>query len=309
MSGYLGSGDLHMDRLTEDGLSTGFVLVGNATQFAITEETETKERISTGRDTYGQALDTASIKKPAKITITLDELNKENLAMALLGEVSVLNQGSGTGVSEVVSAKSGKFLELGKGNLATANLKVEANDGATAVAWIASTAYVVGDFIIPTSANDHYYKCTTAGTSDSSEPTWPTDGSTVTDATVVWTDMGVIEYTLETDYRVNYRVGLLEILAAGAITDGQSLKVTYSHNAISGYTIAGSVLPTIKAKLMLDGKNFADGKSVIVRVDEAVLTPGGEMDFLASDFSTMELSGTLRTQTGKTSPYSVELRD
>ncbi len=309
MSGYLGSGDLHMDRLEEDGSSSGFVLVGNATQFAITEETETKERISTGRNTYGQALDTASIKKPAKITITLDEMNKENLAMALLGDVSVLKKGAGTGVSEMVPAKSGKFLELGKGNLASANFKVEANDGVAAAVWQASTVYSVGDFVIPTVANARYYKCTTAGTSDASEPTWPTNGSTVADATVVWTDMGTIEKTLDTDYRVNYRVGFLEILAAGAITDGQDIKITYDHNAISGYTISGSVRPTIKAKLMLDGKNFSDGKPVLVRVDEAVLTPGGEMDFLASDFSTMELSGTLRTLTGRTSPYSVELRD
>ncbi len=309
MSGFLGSGDLYMDRLAEDGSSTGFVLTGNATQFAITEESETKERISTGRDTYGQALDTASVKKPAKITITLDELKKENLAMALLGDITALNQGAGTGQSEIITAKSGKFAQLAKGNLAEANFKVENNDGASASAWQATTAYVVGGFVIPGTANGHYYKCTTAGTSDATEPTWPTDGTTVTDGTVEWLDMGVIEKTKDTDYRVNYRVGLLEVLAAGAITDGESLKVTYDHNAISGYTIAGSVQPTIKAKLMLDGKNFADGKAVIVRIDEAVLTPGGEVDFLSDDWTTMELSGTLRTLTGQTSPYSVELRD
>ncbi len=309
MSGYLGSGDLYMDRLAEDGSNTGFVLVGNATQFAITEESETKERISTGRDTYGQALDTASIKKPAKISITLDELKKENLAMALLGDVAAMSQGAGTGESETVTAKSGKFSQLAKGNLAEANFKVENNDGATASAWQASTAYSVGDFTIPTAANGHYYKCTTAGTSDVSEPTWPTDGSTVTDGSAEWQDMGVIEYTKDTDYRVNYRIGLLEILSSGNITDAESLKVTYDHNAISGYTISGSVRPTIKAQLMLDGKNFADGKAVIVRVDEAVLTPGGEVDFLSDDWTTMELSGTLRTLTGQTSPYSVELRD
>jgi hypothetical protein len=56
--------------------------------------------------------------------------------------------------------------------------------------WVASTAYALNDLRMPTSANENgiYYKCTTAGTSGSTEPTWPTTiGATVTDGTAVWT--------------------------------------------------------------------------------------------------------------------------
>ncbi len=54
--------------------------------------------------------------------------------------------------------------------------------------WAASTAYVVGDTIKPTTPNDHIYKCTTAGTSGGSEPTWGTTiGGTTSDNTVTWT--------------------------------------------------------------------------------------------------------------------------
>ncbi|MCD6418865.1 hypothetical protein J7M00_08805, partial [bacterium] len=54
-------------------------------------------------------------------------------------------------------------------------------------AWSASTAYSEGDYIRPTSANGYSYECTVAGTSGSSEPTWPTTlGETVTDGTVTW---------------------------------------------------------------------------------------------------------------------------
>ena len=59
---------------------------------------------------------------------------------------------------------------------------------ATLDIWVASTAYSVGDCIVPTSSNGFRYTCTIAGTSDSSEPTFPTVGigSTVVDNTVTW---------------------------------------------------------------------------------------------------------------------------
>lgn len=53
-----------------------------------------------------------------------------------------------------------------------------------------STAVTVGQTTVPAILNGHMYKCTTAGTTGSSEPTWPTgSGSTVTDGTAVWTEM------------------------------------------------------------------------------------------------------------------------
>ena len=57
-------------------------------------------------------------------------------------------------------------------------------------AWAASTAFVVGDIRRATTeqASGLWFRCTTAGTSASSEPNWPTDiGSTITDNTCVWT--------------------------------------------------------------------------------------------------------------------------
>ena len=69
--------------------------------------------------------------------------------------------------------------------------------------WEASTAYTarltadagVGDVVSPTTENGYFYQCSTAGTSDSSEPTWSTtiDGTT-NDGTAVWTTIRA--YTL-----------------------------------------------------------------------------------------------------------------
>jgi hypothetical protein len=57
-------------------------------------------------------------------------------------------------------------------------------------AWVASTAYALGDVRVPTAGleNGFRYECTTAGTSGASAPTWSTvEGGTTTDNTVTWT--------------------------------------------------------------------------------------------------------------------------
>ena len=61
---------------------------------------------------------------------------------------------------------------------------------AAVAAWAASTAFSVGNIRRATTsqASGLWFRCTTAGTSAGSEPSWPTDiGSTITDNTVVWT--------------------------------------------------------------------------------------------------------------------------
>lgn len=53
--------------------------------------------------------------------------------------------------------------------------------------WVPDTSYSVGDRII---VNGYILRCTTAGTSGTTEPLWPfgfTSGETVTDNTVIWT--------------------------------------------------------------------------------------------------------------------------
>lgn len=52
-----------------------------------------------------------------------------------------------------------------------------------------STAVSVGDFTIPATPNGRLYRCTTAGTTGSGEPTWSTtNGGTTTDGTATWTE-------------------------------------------------------------------------------------------------------------------------
>lgn len=66
--------------------------------------------------------------------------------------------------------------------------------------WVASTAYSLNDIVKSTSAtkNGYYFKCTTAGTSGTAEPTWDTTiGNTTNDNTAVWTNQGKIHEITE----------------------------------------------------------------------------------------------------------------
>ena len=58
----------------------------------------------------------------------------------------------------------------------------------TATARANSTAYTLYQVVEPATRNNYRYRCTVAGTSGSSPPTWPTTvGTTVTDGGVTWT--------------------------------------------------------------------------------------------------------------------------
>jgi hypothetical protein len=54
-----------------------------------------------------------------------------------------------------------------------------------AMAWQPSTAYDIGDSVTPTGGSTNRFIATTAGTSGTSEPTWPTSG-TVEDGSETW---------------------------------------------------------------------------------------------------------------------------
>ena len=63
--------------------------------------------------------------------------------------------------------------------------------------WVTETAYAVGDIAKATTYNSHTYLCTTAGTSDVTEPTWgTTNGGTTSDGTVTWTCYDMKTYAI-----------------------------------------------------------------------------------------------------------------
>lgn len=110
---------------------------------------------------------------------------------ALLRAVQALD----TTKSREILASFSKIVGVPQGRFYT---KIYKNDGSTTGqtaggfirhgsqydAWEASTAYSLNDMI---EASGKIYKCTTAGTSGSSAPTWPTSGTVTDGSTLVWT--------------------------------------------------------------------------------------------------------------------------
>jgi hypothetical protein len=136
--GFLGAGDLYISRYNPvSGLFDGFTGPFEATKFEVKPNVELKELASRGRSTYGQVIETVALPQPADFTLELPEVNKESLAIALLGTESTINQGGGTWTDAVVEiTKKGEWIDLGKQNVTAAGFTVT-NVGGT-------TTYVLG---------------------------------------------------------------------------------------------------------------------------------------------------------------------
>lgn len=68
--------------------------------------------------------------------------------------------------------------------------------------WVASTAYAVGDVVIPVPETGYYYVCTTAGTSGAAAPAFGTSTwGTFADNTVTWTTIPKTNDTYNTEWQ------------------------------------------------------------------------------------------------------------
>lgn len=246
--GFLGAGDLYIARYNP--VSAGFdPYMGpyEATQFEIKPNVELREMSSRGRSTYGQVIESVPLPQPADFTVAMPEVNRESLAIALLGTTSAINQGSGNVTDEAIVAKKGAWVPLSKSNIATAGFTVENTAG--------TTTYVLG-----------------------------------------------------TDYEVNYRLGWIRIIGS-TITDGASLNVSFTYNAVTGSKISGATNSQIRAKFLLDGVNFADNLPVIVEVHEGIIAADAAFDFLSDNFASVSLPGRMKTPVGMSEPFTVKLLD
>lgn len=115
-------------------------------------------------------------------------------------------------------------------------------DSTWASVWAASTSQSLGSWRRPSVSNNYIYECTTAGTTGSSEPTWPTTvGNTVADGTATWTcraqypnaagDTTTIGagHTITYDLSSTTQLGAITINGLFSFATNMSTKLTLGH--------------------------------------------------------------------------------
>ena len=136
----------------------------------------------------------------------------------------------------------------------------------------------------------------------------PLTKGSLTGAQTVTNSAASTTYVLGTDYNINKQTGWLQAIVGGAITDAQSLKVTSTYGAYTGTKISGATKTDIRAEIIFDGINQADGLPCIVTIREAIIAADAAFDFLSDKFNTVNLPGSMKTPVGQAEPFTVELR-
>ena len=134
---FIGAGDVYIDRLTGAGVRQGSVKIGIG-KLEIKPNVDLKEQTSKGRDSYGQVIASVALNKPAELNISLTQVDRKALAIALLGDdvAHAITSGSVlVGAPEAVTVYDDKAVFLAHRNVSTVVVK-DATD---------TTTYVVGD--------------------------------------------------------------------------------------------------------------------------------------------------------------------
>ena len=306
---YLGAGDLYFDRFTDTGVSTGFVKLGNCNKFELKAAAETVEFKSKGRDSYGEVIATATKPKEPRLAVEINQMDQAALEVLFHGTgTAVAKSGTTVALETVVAPGANKLVALA--NRGISAVTVTRKRSVDASNWTAETAYTAGTYVNTVTDADppHFYKCTTAGTTGATEPTWPVNGGTVSDGAggtaAVWTDQGVVTLVDGTGYdydAAQARLGMLEMKVA--TYEGESLNVAYTYASETGYKITGNTRPTIKGAFRLDGTNLVTGDNVFATVYEAQLVAQNGLDALADGEQQLSLEGPIKTPTGRTEPF------
>lgn len=122
----IGAANVYFDRFDVNGDSTGYRHVGNCQKFSTTAAVEKLEKKSS-MDGTRSTLKEVIIGSSLDITLILDELDAQNLALLLLGEAGTFTQAAATVTAEPINGGVAIVLDrwynLGKIDLSNVDIK------------------------------------------------------------------------------------------------------------------------------------------------------------------------------------------
>jgi len=255
-----------------------------------------------------ELVDSQIVKVTYTLPLVFNSITNENLQWFFAGNLNTVTDTVGTGVEEDIALIKGKYAFIGDTlNKPTGDRNITINSvthkaGGTASARANTTAYTLNTVIVPAVANNHAYICTVAGTSGAAPPTYPTNGTTVTDGTVTWKDLGLI-IIANTDYLVDSKNGMLYLKDTCNMIDGQVYTIDYDR-AASTRTQISSGGSAVKVSFKIVGCSSPAETTKTFEFKECTIEPNGEIPILSSEAAYAQLA---ITATGTKSALGYEI--
>jgi hypothetical protein len=315
----LGAGVLffNMKDLTS-GLYAGERDLGNAPSFSFNTSIEKLPHFSSRGGLKVKDKEIISQLTPS-VSFTLDEINKANFSMLVLGDLVEVSQTAATVTDEVHIAHIDRRIELGnrmvgymKSTISSATgafTSGETVTGGTSSATAEVIAGTTDEFTMRSiSGTFQVGETLTGGTSTETAtldtvPVFDGGHAVVTDAT------GATTYTAGVDYSFNLtlkddKIGRIFIPSGSAITEGESIKVTYDYQDYTYTELHAYKETQMEGTLRFVSDNPA-GTQYELQVWRCSIAPAGDTSMIGEDWSTLEFTGeVLKDEVGHPdSPY------
>ena len=313
----LGKGVVYFNQKdTNTGAYLGERDLGNAPEFTFSVSIEKLEHFSSRGGLKSKDKEIISQMTPS-LSFTLDEVNKDNLAMLTLADMVTVSQAAGTATAEAVVAHPGRRSELahreltywllpytdtaadnvlfvpgetvtGAGGATGIVLAVtgDATSGTLTIARTNTTAFVDGEAIVGSIAGAAEVNSSTGGSAGTGAPV-----VLVQDATDTTTYTAGVDYELSETLK-DGKIGRIHILEGGAISDGDTLHVTYGYAAANYTEIRAFRNTQVEGVLRFVSDNPA-GTQQELQAWRCSLTPNGDTAMIGDDWATLQFSGEL----------------
>ncbi len=316
----LGKGVVYFDQLI-DSVYQGERDLGNAPAFTFSIALEKLEHYSSRGGLRAKDKEIISQITPA-VAFTLDEINKENLALLTLADINEVVQTMGVSTEEVVTVHLDMRSPLDWRAITTYTLAYDTGTVIFVVGEVVSGATGVGTVLAVTgdsTSGTLTIALTTAGFVDAEAITGDGSGAalavgvetivTTTPTILVQDDADSITYVAGTDYVIETTlkddsIGRIKFLSGGTVVEGEEVHITYGYGATTYYEIQAFKNTQVEGRLRFVSDNPAGGDQEL-EIWSTSLAPSGDTAMIGDDWSTLGFTGEiLKDESGHPdSPY------